>query len=131
MEALKSDRRISVFRATDAFAVDAYGAARWLKGEHGTGLAAEIRRIAIAAGGAVVAASANEPGGEHERRHLHRARSALIEGRYYLYLARRFGLLDVRRYRSLTARQDAALRELDALLRAGQGGGAPCPARSG
>jgi four helix bundle protein len=108
-----------VFKATDAFAVDAYTAARWLKGERGSGLAAEIRRTAVASGGSVVAASASEPGGEQERRHLRRARLALIEGRYYLYLARRFGLLDQRRYRALTARQDAALRELDAVLAAG------------
>lgn len=111
------DQRMSIFKATDAFAVDAYSAARWLKGERGTGLAAEIRRTAVASGGAVVAASASDPGGEQERRHLQRARAALIEGRYYLYLARRFGLLDSRRYRALTTRQDAALRELEALLR--------------
>jgi four helix bundle protein len=106
-----------MFKATDAFAVDAYSVARWLKGDQATGLAAEIRRTAVTSGGAVVAASASEPGGEQERRHLQRARSALIEGRYYLYLARRFGLLDVRRYRALTSRQDAALRELEAQLR--------------
>jgi four helix bundle protein len=117
MDAVKPDRRMVIFKATDAFAVDAYSIARWLKGEQGSGLAAEIRRTAVASGGAVVAASASEPGGERERRHLERARSALIEGRYYLYLARRFGILDLRRYRALAARQDAALRELDALLR--------------
>jgi four helix bundle protein len=111
------DRRMHAFKATDAFAVDAYSAARRLKSEKGVGLAEEIRRTAVASGGAVVAAAASDPGGESERLHLHRARSALIEGRYYLYLARRFGLLDLRRYRTLTARQDAALRELDALLR--------------
>jgi four helix bundle protein len=113
---VKPDQRMTMFKATDAFAVDAYSVARWLKGEQGTGLAAEIRRTAVTSGGAVVAASASEPGGDQERKHLERARSALIEGRYYLYLARRFGILDLRRYRALTARQDAALRELDALL---------------
>ena len=117
MDAVKSDRRMIMFKATDAFAVDAYSAARWFKGEHGAGLAAEIRRTAVTSGGAGVAASASEPGGKQERRHLLRARAALIEGRYYLYLARRFGVLDLKRYRALTTRQDAALRELDALLR--------------
>jgi hypothetical protein len=66
----------------------------------------------------VVAASASAPGGEQEQEHLERARVALVEGRYYLYLARRFGLLDPKRYRALTSRQDAALRELQALLKA-------------
>jgi four helix bundle protein len=111
------DRRMHAFKATDAFAVDAYSAARRLKSEKGVGLADEIRRTAVASGGAVVAAAASDPGGENEKIHLQRARTALIEGRYYLYLARRFGLLDLRRYRTLTARQDAALRELEALLR--------------
>ena len=64
----------------------------------------------------MVAASANPAGGPDERRLLERARSELTEGRYYLYLARRLGLLDVKRYRGLTARQDAALREIDRLL---------------
>jgi hypothetical protein len=117
MDALKPDQRMSAFRATDAFAVDAYGVARWLKGGREEGLAAEIRRTAVQSGGAVVAASGSAPGGDQERSHLERARSALIEGRYYLYLARRFGLLDLKRYRALTLRQDAALRELEAVLR--------------
>ena len=107
---------MSAFKATDAFAVDAYAVARWLKGGREEGLAAEIRRTAVLSGGAVVAASGSVPGGDQERRHLERARSALIEGRYYLYLARRFGLLDLKRYRGLTLRQDAALRELEAML---------------
>jgi len=114
---VKSEPRISVFRATDAFAIDAYSASRRLKGGKGKGLAAEIRRTAVESGGAVVAASAAEPGGELERGHLRRARSALIESRYYIYLARRFGLLDLKKYRALALRQDAALRELEGLLR--------------
>lgn len=117
MDVVRADRRMSAFKATDAFAVDAYGITRWIKGGSAAGLAAEIRRTAVESGGAVVAASAADPGGEQERRHLQRARAALIEGRYYLYLARRFGLLDLKRYRALTLRQDAALRELDAILR--------------
>jgi len=114
---MKSEARIAIFKATDAFAIDAYSASRSLKGDRGERLASEIRRTAVESGGAVVAASASEPGGEHERRHLQRARSALIESRYYIYLARRFGLLDHRRYRALASRQDAALRELESFLR--------------
>ena len=110
---------MAIFKATDAFAVEAYRVSRLLSGPESGGLAQEIRRTALCAGGAVVATSASEPGGVEERRQLERARSALIEGRYYLYLARRFGLLDRRRYHALTVRQDAALRELEQLLAPG------------
>ena len=57
------------------------------------------------------------PGCEDERLQIERARRALFEGRYYLYLARRFGLIDARRYRAIAVRQDSALRELAAVLR--------------
>ncbi len=114
---MKSDLRIRVFKATDAFAVDAYSATRSFKRGRRSGLASEIRRTAVASGGAIVAASASEPGGQQELEHMRRARSALIEGRYYLYLARRFGMLDQKHYRALASRQDLALRELEGLLR--------------
>jgi len=120
MEALKSDRRIVAFKAADGFAVEAFRVAASIPpGAGGSGLAAEVRRTALAAGGAVVAAAACHPGGADERRHLERARVALHESRYYLHLARRFGWLDARRYRALTLRQDAATREVDAALTAG------------
>ena len=118
MEALKQDRRLSVFKAADAFAVEAFRAAVSLPPGPAAGLAADIRRTALAAGGAVVAAAACPAGGTAERSHLERARVALYEGRYYLHLARRFGWLDARRYRALTLRQDAATREVDAVLAA-------------
>ena len=116
MEALKTDRRVSAFKTTDAYAVEAYRAASALPPTAGSGLAEEIRRAAVAAGGAVVAASAYSEGGAEERTLLRRARRALFEGRYYLHLARRFGWLDARSYRVLTLRQDAAVRELDAVI---------------
>ena len=107
------DPRMSAFKATDAFTVEAYRETGRVKN---AGLAGEIRRTVIRSGGALVAASASAPGGALERKHLERARSSLAEGRYYLYLARRFGVLDPRRYRALTLRQDAAARELQQLL---------------
>ena len=107
------DARMSAFKATDAFAVEAYRVAGRVKND---GLAVEIRRTVIRSGGALVAASASAQGGPLEREHLERARASLAEGRYYLYLARRFGVLDLKRYRALTVRQDAALRELQDLL---------------
>jgi hypothetical protein len=115
MDALSTERRMDAFRATDAFAVEAYRASGSLAKRAGP-LAVEIRRMAVASGGAVVAASASDAGGAEERGHLERARTALLEGRYYLYLARRFGLIDLRRYRALTVRQDAAMREVARLL---------------
>lgn len=116
MDALTIDGRMLAFRATDAFAVEAYRASGAMV-RRANPLAGEIRRLAVTSGGAVVAASASEAGGSEERGHLKRARAALLEGRYYLYLARRFGLLDLRRYHSLTVRQDAAMREIDRMLR--------------
>jgi hypothetical protein len=110
---MMADPSMSAFRATDAFTVEAYRVAGMLKN---AGLAAEIRRTVVRSGGAIVAASASEPGGPLEREHLERARACLAEGRYYLYLARRFGALDTKRYRALTVRQDAALRELEELI---------------
>ncbi len=112
------------FRATDAFAVEAYRASSAMA-RRADPLATEIRRMAVASGGAIVAASASDAGGAEERTHLKRARATLLEGRYYLYLARRFGLLDPRRYRTLTVRQDAAMREIERMLR--KGGDLPSP----
>jgi hypothetical protein len=121
MESLVGGRRIRAFKATDAFAVEAYRASRVLNvATHGP-LAEEIVRSAMRSGGAVVAAAATAPGGPAERRLLELARTGLFEGRYYLYLARRMGLIDLRIYRGLTIRQDVALRELDGLLRDGSG----------
>jgi four helix bundle protein len=111
MDTVDADRGLCAFRATDAFAVEAYRTAAELRGD---ALAIEIRRTAIAAGAAVVAAAACRSTSGDAARHLERARDALIEGRYFLYLARRFGLLDARRYRGLSLRQDSALREIEA-----------------
>ena len=127
MEALKTDRRVSAFKTTDAYAVEAYRVASAFPPRAGAGLAEEIRRAAVAAGGAVVAASAYSDGGVEERAFLRRARRALFESRYYLHLARRFGWLDARRYRTLTLRQDAAVRELDAVIDDSRTGPSPRP----
>ena len=117
MDAVKgesaSDRRLRAFRATDAFALEVIVASRALDRGEGAGLARDIRTVAARCGGALVAATAG-PGPARET--LEGARAGLLEVRYYLYLARRLGFLDLRRYRELAARQDSALRELDALL---------------
>ena len=108
-----ADRRLRAFRATDAFVIEAYRLSTTLDGIQGRELAREVRRILSRCGGSLVAAAAAKPGDENERRCLERACMGLAEGRYVLYLARRLGLLDLRRYRAVVARQDAAQRELD------------------
>lgn len=117
MEALSRDGRIRAFKATDAFAIEAYRISRALTASAHDGLAGEIRRQAVRCGGALVAAAASQPGGKDERRLLERARVSLIQGHYCLYLARRLGLIDLKLYRALGVRQDAAIRELETLLR--------------
>jgi four helix bundle protein len=116
MDFVRRDRRVRAFKAADAFAVEAYRVSAALPAAAPSGLIEAIRRVALRSGGALVAASTNPAGGPGEQRLLERARAELIEGRYYLDLARRLGLLDVRRYRGLTARHEAALQELGALL---------------
>jgi hypothetical protein len=116
MEALTIDKRLAAFRAADAYALEAFRVATSVRTAGSTLLLDALRRTAVQAGAALVAASADAAGSSSERRQLSRARRALIESRYYLYLARRFGLLDLKRYRALTLRQDAALRQLDARL---------------
>jgi hypothetical protein len=120
MDAVKALRpelpRVKAFRATDAFVLEAYREAASLRGALGVEIGREIRAVVVRCGGALVAASAATSGRPAERRLLESARLSLAEGRYYLYLARRVGLLDQRRYRGLIVRHEAALRELDAAL---------------
>jgi hypothetical protein len=101
------------FRAVDAFACEAYRAARVLDTPQGSALAAELRRSATDAGAALVSAAtlANRP--QARDACVDRARASLAGCRYHLYLARRLGLLDLKAYRALAARHDAASRELD------------------
>jgi four helix bundle protein len=127
MDAVTGNDRLRAFRATDAFAVEAYRVSRSLQDPGPGSLAEAIRQSAVRSGGKLAAASARQAGGRAERRLLVGARGELMEGRYYLYLARRFGLLDAKGYRALTVRQDAALREIDAVLSVGASSRARAP----
>ncbi len=123
-----TDLRLRAFRATDAFALEAIRVSASLDRAPGEHLGGDIRRLVARCGGALVAASSAAPGSDAERQLLHSARSGLAEARYYLYLARRIGLLDLRRYRALAIRHDAALREVEAMLAlAGPRSGRPPP----
>ena len=119
MVVVSGDRCLRAFKATEAFTVEAYRVSATLPRTASASLIEAIRSVTLRSGGALVAATANPVGGVAERRQLERARERLIEVRYYLYLARRLGILDVKRYRGLTLRQDAALRELERLLKPG------------
>jgi len=112
----ESGSRLRAFRAMDAFALEAMEAARIVAKHDPDGLSLEIRRAVARAGSALFAACASPPGSESEREEMMRARGRLLEGRYHLYLARRLGLFEVRRYRAVTFRQEAALREIEAAL---------------
>jgi four helix bundle protein len=109
-------RRVRAFKATDAFIIEAYRISTALDGPSGRELAREIRRIVTRCGGALVAASAPGGGADEDLRGLEVAGRSLAEGRYYLYLARRLGLIDVTRYRALISRHDAASRELEQVI---------------
>jgi four helix bundle protein len=111
------ERRVRAFRATDQFALATWQAVRAFNRPEGESLAQEIRRAVARSGGALVAAASAKEGGADAERALERAHSGLLEIRYFLYLARRLGCLDLKRYKDLSSLQEAALRELASLLR--------------
>ena len=110
------ERRVRAFRATDQFALAAWQAVRAFNRPEGETLAEEIRRAVARSGGSLVAAASAPEGDEDARRALERAHQGLLEIRYFLYLARRLGCLDLKRYKELAALQEAALREVSSLL---------------
>lgn len=113
----RASRRVRAFRATDHFALAVWQEVRAFTRAEGETLAGEIRRTVARAGGALVAASGDGEGpSDGGRGAVASAHAGLLEIRYYLYLARRLGCLDLKRYRQLTTLQDAALRELTSLL---------------
>ncbi|MDH3628833.1 MAG: four helix bundle protein [Acidobacteriota bacterium] len=113
---MTEDGHVASFRAADAYAVEVVRAAQRIGTGRDATLLRELRRSALRCGGALVAASVAHPTSVTAKASLEAARGALAEGGYYLYLARRFGLLDARGYRALRVRQEAALKELTGLL---------------
>jgi len=110
------ERRVRAFRATDHFALAAWQAVRAFNRPEGESLAREIRRAVARSGGSLVAAASAPEGDESARQALQSAHQGLLEIRYFLYLARRLGCLDLKKYKDLAALQEAALRELASLL---------------
>jgi|RhiMethySRZTD1v2_1073278.scaffolds.fasta_scaffold64344_4 four helix bundle protein len=123
----ESAKRVRAFRATDQFALAAWQAARSFARADGESLAREVRRALARAGGALVAAATGSLADAPVRRALESAHAGLLEVRYYLYLARRLGCLDLKAYRQLTALQDIALRELGSVLEDKAAGSARIP----
>ncbi len=110
------ERRVRAFRATDHFALAAWQAVRAFARTEGESLAHHIRRAVAKSGGSLVAAASAPEGNESARRALESAHQGLLEIRYLLYLARRLGCLDLKKYKELAALQEAALREIATLL---------------
>ena len=108
------DRAVRAFRAVDEYVLDAFRVTRSFGGGEGEWLAERIRRTVARAGGHLVAGTA---GGAGPRAALaiDEARAALAESRFYLYLARRLGVLELRQYRALALRHDSALAETQRL----------------
>ena len=110
------ERRVRAFRAADQFALAAWQAVRAFARSEGESLAREVRRSVARCGGSLVAAASAREGDEGARRALEGAHQCLLEIRYFLYLARRLGCLDLKKYKELAALQEAALRELASLM---------------
>ncbi len=103
---------LETFRAADAWVVAAWEAAAAMA--PGTSeLARQMRRGALSCGSALVAAAQCGDAAETQG-YLDQARSRLMEARYLLYLSRRFGSIDSRRYKTLNVKLDRALREVSA-----------------
>ena len=101
---------LATFRAADAWVVAAWEAAAAMA--PGTSeLARQLRRGALDCGSALVAAAQCGDTAENQR-YLERARSRLMEARYLLYLSKRFGSIDSKRYKMLTLKLDRALRDV-------------------
>jgi hypothetical protein len=103
-------RWLERFRAADAFVVAAWEAAAAMP--PGTAeLSRRLRQTALDCGTCLVAA-AHRPTTEAGRVYLDQAAGRLMEARYLLYLARRFGAVDSKRYRNLSTRLDRASRDV-------------------
>jgi len=111
-----SARRVRAFRSADSFALAVWQEVRAFSRPEGMLLAEEIRRAIARSGGALVAAAASDAEDQAVRRAVATAHAGLLEVRYYLYLARRTGCIDLRKYRHLAHLQDTALKDLGTLL---------------
>lgn len=101
---------LETFRAADAWVVAAWEASAAMP-PGSNELARQLRRGSLDCGSALVAAAQCGSGTDHQG-YLDRARSRLMEARYLLYLSKRFGSIDSKRFKMLNLRLDRALREV-------------------
>jgi len=107
----RSNGWVETFRAADAWVVAAWEASAAMA-PGSAELARQLRRGALDCGSALVAA-AQCGGGEEGREYIQRARARLLEARYLLYLSKRFGSIDAKRYKTLSLRLERALRDVN------------------
>jgi hypothetical protein len=103
-------RWLERFRAADAFVVAAWEATAAMPPGSGE-LSRRLRQAAVDCGACLVVA-AHRPTAEAGKACLEQAAGRLTEARYLLYLARRFGAVDSKRYRNLSTHLDRAVREV-------------------
>jgi len=98
------------FRTADAWVVAAWEAAAAMAPGSGE-LARQLRSGALDCGSALVAAAQCDERVDQQP-YLKRARSRLLEARYLLYLSKRLGSIDAKRYKMLTLKLERALRDV-------------------
>jgi hypothetical protein len=98
------------FRTADTWVVAAWEAAAAMAPGSGE-LARQLRSGALDCGSALVAAA--QFGEQADQApYLKRARSRLLEARYLLYLSKRLGSIDAKRYKMLSLKLERALRDV-------------------
>jgi hypothetical protein len=110
-----ADARMRLFRSADVFVVEAFRAAQSLRAVDAGILGDEIQRLLVEGGAALAAAASARVDRQGDEPRLRDAKRCLEAARYALYLARRLGKLDLRRYRQLAILEDAALRDMERL----------------
>ena len=121
--------KLRAWTLVDELVLEIYGMTRRIPAEGPADLPAAMR-------GSVVRSALRIVQGVHGRgsdfdESLHAALGSLAELRYYLYLARRLGLIDLRRYRASCAQHERVQKFLRALLPEAAARSAPAPVPGG
>ena len=120
---------LRAFRSIDHFVMESLKDTAGFEGSLAVALAVEFRKTLVRSGAALIAASAARTADETTAA-LADVRERLAEASYHLNLARRFGWVSLKRYRVLISRQQGAVREVEGLIAAGAGRGAPVRSRA-
>ena len=122
--------KLRAWTLVDELVLEIYGMTRRIPAEGPSDLPAAMRGSVVRSALRIVQ-GVHGPGSAFDDS-LHAALGSLAELRYYLYLARRLGLIDLRRYRASCAQHERVQKFLRALLPdpAGRSGPAPVPGGS-